>query len=63
MDIKLDYHEQRIVLNLLKKYLSKKDVSFSINQVSNFDLYYLLMLYHKLQSAIDERAEADAYTD
>lgn len=57
--IKLNYHEQRALLEYLKSHLleDKKTID------SNIDEHYLLMAYHKLQLAIDNRNKIIACAD
>lgn len=61
MDINLNYHEQRALLSYLKKHLSK-DV-LDIKFLDEIDVFYLLIAYNKLQSAIDIHNNQMAYTD
>ena len=48
--IKLNYHEQRALLDYLKQHLLKEEY-----EDENLDSIYLLTAYNKLQYAIDKR--------
>ena len=61
MDIKINYYEQRAILNYLKKHLSE-DLSDK-KRLIDIDALDLLSVYNKIQVAIDERQQALAYTE
>ena len=61
MDIKLNYYEQRALLDYLKRHLSE-DIS-DIKHLNNLDALYLLTTYNKLQLAIDQRNKEIACVD